>query len=951
MSTKYVPSSQGLIAESNVLKKQFRYKRDNFSDLFFKIFMFVAACDFTESGILIFAKTLVLSAFFGVLVTDINGSALENGGTKTEVSGSYTNDFNASDLSAALGNDFSFAYDAQDTLFDQLVPKTFEEASEYLKLENGAITRVEKEAWMGENMRPYWQQMYAYYKTQSFDEFTFSVDLKTNGSAFNIIHFTPALNKSIYESGFSFAVKNNDGNTHAMFLGTYDEAIQVLGGAWVGNNGTSARAEVEGLGSDFYNVKINFKGGTALVYINGIKVLEKVGLPQDSYYAAVSLGFANGSAFDNFSYSSLDSSDTFKPSEESGRYENSFNANSLKAAFNDDFCFVYDAQDSVGEKLIAKSFDEAKEYLKLQNGAVTRIEKENWMGDNFRPYWQQMYAYYKNQCFGNFTFSVDLKTCGGAFNILCGDVNPSGKLADTWASDFSEYPSSEGFNESDDYVNYTEDIYVGYRYFETVPGKKDKVNYPFGYGLSYTEFKIDGVNGFGDGEYITFAVTVTNVGKRAGKEVVQVYCEAPQGLLGKAKRSLIAFKKTKLLKPGESETLAMRVKTEELASYDDLGKIQQAAYVLEKGEYFFHVGTSVRDTVKTDYTYVLRDNVIVKQLETRCAPELLEKRMLSDGSYETLPSFPKISHMQENAPNKAEAPKETVMFEAVGDTVSLDEFMAQLTDDELIEQLGGHDAPSGMNCAGTMSGLERLKIPYVITADGPAGLRSNIEYGIFSTAWPCETVLASSWNTELVAEIGAAGALEIKENNIGIWLAPGMNIHRNPLCGRNFEYYSEDPLLTGKMGAAMVRGIQSQKISPAVKHLTCNNKEVNRSGCDSRVSERALREIYLKGFEICVTESDPWMIMTSYNIMNGRYTSENYELLTGILREEWGYGGMFTSDWANAANHVSEVLAGNDIKMYGQPQKIKEALQSGELKRVDIEVCVRHILKMVLNLD
>ena len=364
------------------------------------------------------SASIVLSAFFGVLVTDINGSALENGGTRTEVSGSYTNDFNASNLAAALGNDFSFAYDAQDTLFDQLVPKTFEEASEYLKLENGAVTRVEKEAWMGENMRPYWQQIYAYYKTQSFDEFTFSVDLKTNGSAFNIIHFTPALNKSIYEGGFSFAVKNNDGNTHAMFLGTSDEAIQVLGGAWVGNNGTSAYTEVDGLGSDFYNVKINFKGGTALVYINGIKVLEKVGLPQDSYYAAVSLGFANGSAFDNFSYSSLDSSDTFKPVEESGKYENSFNANSLKAAFNDDFCFVYDAQDSVGEKLIAKSFDEAKEYLKLQNGAVTRIEKENWMGENMRPYWQQMYAYYQNQSFESFTFNVDLKTHGSGFNMI-----------------------------------------------------------------------------------------------------------------------------------------------------------------------------------------------------------------------------------------------------------------------------------------------------------------------------------------------------------------------------------------------------------------------------------------------------------------------------------------------------------------------------------------------------
>ena len=535
-------------------------------------------------------------------------------------------------------------------------------------------------------------------------------------------------------------------------------------------------------------------------------------------------------------------------------------------------------------------------------------------------------------------------------DILCGDVNPSGKLADTWASDFSEYPSSEGFNESDDYVNYTEDIYVGYRYFETVPGKKDKVNYPFGYGLSYTEFRIDGVNGFGDGEYITFAATVTNIGKRAGKEVVQVYCEAPQGLLGKAKRSLIAFKKTKLLKPGESETLAMRVKTEALASYDDLGKIQQAAYVLEKGEYFFHVGTSVRDTVKTDYTYVLRDNVIVKQFETRCAPELLEKRMLSDGSYEALPSFPKVSHRQENTPNKAEAPKEAVMFEAVGDTVSLDEFMAQLTDDELIEQLGGQPS-TGIGDTGSMGGLKRLGIPRVAVSDGPAGLRTSRECGIFPTTWPCETLLACTWNPEITEAVGRAGGLEVIENNFGVWLAPGMNIHRSQMCGRNFEYYSEDPLLTGKMGAAMVRGIQSCGVAPSVKHFACNNKEKNRIYSDSRVSERALREIYLKGFEICIAESDPWMIMTSYNLLNGEHTSAKYELLNGILRGEWGYDGLLTTDWEIRAPHSEELSAGNDIKMpTGEPDDLKKALNEGKITRADLEHSAANVLKMIIKL-
>ena len=198
--------------------------------------------------------------------------------------------------------------------------------------------------------------------------------------------------------------------------------------------------------------------------------------------------------------------------------------------------------------------------------------------------------------------------------------------------------------------------------------------------------------------------------------------------------------------------------------------------------------------------------------------------------------------------------------------------------------------------------------------------------------------------------VGRAGALEVKENNIGVWLTPAMNIHRSPLCGRNFEYYSEDPLVAGKMGAAMVRGIQSVGIAASAKHFACNNKETNRKNSDSRLSERALREIYLKGFEIMVKESHPWTIMTSYNIINGTRASENRDLLTGILREEWGFDGMVTSDWWNYARHEKEVLAGNDLKMpVGKPERLLAALKDGELAREDLLACAKRVLTLILR--
>ena len=239
-----------------------------------------------------------------------------------------------------------------------------------------------------------------------------------------------------------------------------------------------------------------------------------------------------------------------------------------------------------------------------------------------------------------------------------------------------------------------------------------------------------------------------------------------------------------------------------------------------------------------------------------------------------------------------------------------------------------------------------------MTADGPAGLRIAPECGICTTAWPCATLLACTWNTDLVEMIGEAGAKEVKENNIGVWLTPAVNIHRNPLCGRNFEYYSEDPLVAGKMGAAMVRGIQSRHIAATVKHFAANNKETNRKHSDSRVSERALREIYLKAFQIIVEEADPWAIMSSYNIINGHRASECKELLEDILRGEWAFKGMVTTDWWTRGEHYKEIKAGNDLKMAnGFPERVKRAMDLGELDRKDLEHCAKRILELILKLD
>ena len=579
-----------------------------------------------------------------------------------------------------------------------------------------------------------------------------------------------------------------------------------------------------------------------------------------------------------------------------------------------------------------------------------------------------------------------------AAELLVGDGNPSGKTVDTFARTLDDYPSTHNFHESRDYVDYTDDIYVGYRYFETIPGAAEKVVYPFGYGLSYTTFNVETVSAgilqpshtsnsqsaphdaVSHTDTLYVRVRVTNTGKRAGKEVVQVYAAKPQGKLGKPAKELVAFEKTRELLSGESQIMTLTWSINDMASYDDLGKIQKSAYVLEAGSYDIYVGTSVRDVQKADYSYILDEDIITEQLSAKLVPTSLAKRMLSDGSFEELPQGEPVdtdasvvgnidpSLTEGVAPGQRAIPyfrfadgmvkngKYDIM-DVVEGQISLDEFISELSVDDLIHLLGGQPNTGAANTFG-IGNMPEYGIPSVMTADGPAGVRINPEVGVCTTAFPCSTLLACTWNPDIVEAVGHAGGKELKENNLGLWLTPAINIHRSPLCGRNFEYYSEDPFVTGKLAGAMVRGIQSNNVGATLKHFALNNKETNRKNSDSRVSERAAREIYLKAFEMIVKAENPWAVMSSYNIINGYRASENKDLLTGILRDEWGYTGMVTTDWWTCGEHYKETKAGNDLKMgNGYPKRVKEAYEKGAISRDEIEICVKRILNLILKLD
>ena len=557
-----------------------------------------------------------------------------------------------------------------------------------------------------------------------------------------------------------------------------------------------------------------------------------------------------------------------------------------------------------------------------------------------------------------------------AADLLMGAASPCGKLPDTIACDLDDYPSTAGFHESPDYVNYSEDIYVGYRYFETVPGMKEKVVYPFGYGLSYTKFEIVPLGAEEKGDNISLKVRVDNTGSCSGKEVVQLYYSAPQGKLGKPERELAAFAKTNELAPGENQVMTLEFSAADMASYDDLGKVRKSAYVLEEGSYRFFLGENVRDAKQLNFVYTVRENRIVSQLVSRMSPSQLEKRMLPDGTYESLPTGTPFDHLENGLscegfqPDFPMSPQVRfvdhmkffgrtayIPLDDVADgKVSLDEFMAQLDLDQKIHLLCGQPNTGVANTFG-FGNIPEFDVPSVMTADGPAGLRIRPEVGVNTTAFPIATLLASTWDPELVQEVGFAAGEEVKENNIFIWLTPAVNIHRSPLCGRNFEYYSEDPTLAGLLSGAMIKGIQLNGVAATIKHFCCNNKETNRRWSDSRVSERALREIYLKVFEIAFRTGHFWSLMSSYNIVNSRRCSESQELLTGILRDEWGYDGVVMTDWWNGGEQYKEIIAGNDIKMgCGYPERVKLAYDKGLVSEEAITTSAKRVLELILKL-
>lgn len=847
-------------------------------------------------------------------------------------------------------------------------------------------------------------------------------------------------------------------------------------------------------------------------------------------------------------------------------------------------------------------------------------------------------------------------------DVLTGAVNPSGKTVDTYAKSYDNYPSSDTFYESSSYINYEEDIFVGYRYFETFDPNYETVNYEFGYGLSYTTFTLSDVKARISGDQIIAQATVTNTGDVAGREVVQTYFSAPQGKMGKPAKELAAFAKTDDLAPGESETVVMAFDIDDMSSFDDEGVVAESAYVLEQGDYEIFVGNSIKNAGENGsiFTYTVEEDTITEQLSTQCAPTDLTRRLNADGTYDvfkeqgsqskvlavsaseqtrlemedfssahstiriesfydenferqnclaymnaaglwaeytldveeageyevilsaangyadlsdcfhvlvdgaaqpdihftaaqtgdgsgasewynfeeqapfsislnegvnqvrfvakgqnpnydymklrkigepkdvynhkvpasgakiegesfnysglttgsavrtesftrdgqpavclaymnydgnfveyyldvaqagdydiilnaangratftfnpgiavngtesaasiqavqtgdgegktewynfedlapvtvTLPqgkcilslnskgSYPNIDYMtivphaegtdetvrhQESAmllstdQEAAPAAEKLMLLDVYNDPTLMKAFLAQISDAQLIAMLGGQPNTGPANTGG-MGNLMEFGIPNAMTADGPQGIRISNH----CTAWPVSTLLASTWDTDLVYQVGKAAAREAADNGIDIWLAPGMNIHRDPLCGRNFEYYSEDPLVAGKMAAAITEGCQSEDISITLKHFCVNNKETNRNSVDTRLSERALREIYLKGFEIAVKEANPWSIMTSYNYLNGIETSENRELLTNIARNEWGYQGIFMTDWGNNSNHVRELMAGNDVKMpSGSPEILQRALDNGTISRDLLEETVERLLNMIMK--
>ncbi len=538
-------------------------------------------------------------------------------------------------------------------------------------------------------------------------------------------------------------------------------------------------------------------------------------------------------------------------------------------------------------------------------------------------------------------------------DILTGAVTPSGRLTSSWARDYGDYPAANTFGHRNgdlEEEEYSEGIYVGYHWFDR---QGIKPRFPFGFGLSYTTFAHTAEQAGETG----VTVTVKNTGPYPGKEVLPLYIAKPDGKLEHEARCLAAFAKTKLLAPGESEAVTLRFNWADIASFDE----GRSAFVLEPGEYRLFLDDMPCGSVAREAETILET---VRPIGTKTGTASVPRE----------PFSPKV-----------------------------EELLKKLSDRDKIQLVtgGGYAIRAYNNVMGaagrTCTKLLGKGIPNIVLADGPAGLNVLPESAVqanglpgypnglpddwrwgwlkrmedplkklmgrgrrvyrYMTAWPSETVQAQSWNTGLLEEIGRAVGREMLEIGVSVWLAPGLNIHRSPLCGRNFEYYSEDPLVSGKMAAAITRGVQSRGgVGVTIKHFCCNNQEDNRTGVSANVSQRALREIYLRSFRIAVTEGAPWCVMTSYNRVNGGYVCNSRDFCTQVLRQEWGFDGVVMSDWnaTDQCSHARAVNAGNDLIMPGNKGVLKAlwaALKTGELDRTALDTSAGRVLELIFASD
>ena len=566
----------------------------------------------------------------------------------------------------------------------------------------------------------------------------------------------------------------------------------------------------------------------------------------------------------------------------------------------------------------------------------------------------------------------------GTADVLTGKVSPSGKLPDTIAYKASDYPSDANFGREKNRDIYAEDIYVGYRYFETFA--KEKVLYPFGFGLSYTEFEIKTEKAEITEGAVKLSVSVKNIGSYKGKEVIEVYCEAPQGRLGKAARVLCGFEKTRELVPQEEQVVEIAVDIAKLASYDDSGVTgNKSCYVLEAGEYKFYVGSDVR-SAEYACSFEQGEDLVTERLTQSLAPvESFEriKPVCEGGAFSIGREAVPVSEVDESARRLEKLPKEIAytgdkgikLWDVKNGKNTMDEFIAQLSDYDLSCIIRGEGMGSPRVTAGTASAfggvsenLNGFGIPAGCCSDGPSGMR--LDCGTKAFSLPNGTMIASSFNKKLTSELFTFMGLEMAANKVDCLLGPGMNIHRHPLNGRNFEYFSEDPFLTGKMAAAELKGMAGAGVTGTIKHFCANNRETNRHFIDSVVSERALREIYLKGFEIAVKEGGASSVMTTYGRVNGLWTAGNFDLNTVILREEWGFKGFTMTDWwaninvrgkePDKTDLAAMARAQNDVYMVCPDGEKNDdntlaALENGGIERCELQRNAANICGFLLH--